>query len=116
MKRLMFSLAATAAAFAMSSPANAAQFITISGPSGNYGATAVGCGSGVTAPCSFEQTFNFFTPEGYELVSATISSVAQSKLTNIDFTSVTLNGVFFDLLLQNQQVEFGTLLNQALVS
>lgn len=112
MRKLLSVAAALAAISTFSSPAQAAQIIQISGASGIFGNDDVTC-VGAT-PCNFEETYNFLSPLGYELVSATITSVAQDSLTNIDFTSVTLNGVFFDLLITGQ-AEFGSLLNQALI-
>lgn len=117
MRKLVLGIAG-AAALAFGSAANASQTITISGPSGNYGDDEVLCDNAVTSdPCEFEHTYNFLSPAGYELVSSTITSVQGSPtdlITNIDLDWVTLNGVTFNLLLQGGQVEFGTLLNQAL--
>ena len=114
MRKLVLGLAG-AAALAFGSAANAAQTIVISGPSGTYGDDEVLCDNGGSDPCEFEHTYDFLSPAGYELVSATISSVAADAFTNIDLDWVTLNGVTFNLLLQGGQVEFGTLLNQALI-
>ena len=115
MKKLVLAIVG-ASALAFGSAANAAQTITISGPSGNYGDDEVLCDNAVTAnPCVFEHTYSFLSPAGYELVSSTITSVSQDAFTNIDLDWVTLNGVSFDMLVQYTQVEFGTLLNQALI-
>lgn len=97
------------------SSAQAAQFITISGPSGNFGDDQVTCGtSTTTGPCSFTRSFTFNTPAGFRLASIDISSIATSNsLTNIDFSSVTFNGVSFNTLSTGTQ-EFRNLLNQNL--
>src|SRR5689334_4580573 len=115
MKRLSLVLAAAAASLGIASPAFAAKEIVISGPSGTFGNDEVVCADGDVAPCEFTETFDFLSPAGYELVSSTITTVAQDALTDIDFDYVWLNGVAFDLLDIGDQVEFGTLLNQALI-
>ena len=115
MKKLLLSAGAALAAFALPAAANAAQTITITGPSGTFGDDEVVCTGGATAPCSFTRTFNFITPAGFTLASADISSVATSALTNIDFSSVTLNGVNFNILSTGTQ-EFRNLLNQVIVA
>ena len=115
MRKLLLTILGSAAAFAVT-PAQAAQFITISGPSGTFGDDAVTCAAGTSGPCSFSRTFQFVTPAGFNLASADISSIATSNpLTNIDFTAVTLNGVNFNILSTGTQ-EFRNLLNQALIS
>lgn len=84
-------LAAVAAALtALASPAQAIETITISGPSGNFG------DDNVTVQGAFMSTFNFLTPEGFNLANATISNSALGG-NNIDFTSVLLNGTAFTL-------------------
>jgi hypothetical protein len=105
------------AAFALPSAASAAQFITITGPSGTFGDDTVACG-GATGPCSFTRTFSFVTPAGFNLASADISTVqaGDNMLTNIDFSTVTLNGVNFNVVLGTGVQEFRNLLNQALIS
>jgi hypothetical protein len=117
MKKFILAAITSFGAIALSSAANAAEFMTISGPSGTFGDDAVTCSaSGTTGPCSFTRTFSFVTPAGFTLASADISSlaIAGNALTNIDFTSVTLNSVNFNILATGQQ-EFRNLLNQALV-
>jgi len=113
-----FAYAATLlAASAFASSAHAAQTLTITGPSGTFGDDAVICAGGPPAgPCSFTRTFEFFTPAGFNLTSVDIKSVATSNpLTNIDFATVTLNGVNFNIISTGQQ-EFRNLLNQALMA
>jgi hypothetical protein len=117
MRKLILTILGGAAAFAVAPAAHAAQFLTITGPSGTFGDDAVTCAGGPPAgPCSFTRTFQFITPAGFNLASADISSVATNNpLTNIDFSTVTLNGVNFNVVLTGVQ-EFRNLLNQALVS
>lgn len=105
------------AASVFATSAQAAQFMTITGPSGTFGDDAVICAGGPPAgPCSFTRTFQFITPVGFNLSSIDISSIATSDpLTNIDFSSVTFNGVNFNILSTGQQ-EFRNLLNQLLIS
>ena len=125
MKKLTFSalaknkatslLLASVATIGFATPAAAVDFITITGPSGVYGNPSVTC---VTpAPCNFTSNFMFNTPAGFRLVGATITSVhtGTTGATNIDFTSVTLNGVAFSIL-STGVVEFRNLLNQNIVS
>lgn len=49
------------------------------------------------APCTFTDTRTFITPNGFTTLSATISSILNGNnlATNIDFTSVMINGVEF---------------------
>jgi len=116
MKKLLLAAVASTIAFAAAPAAQAAQFINITGPSGNYGDDNVTC-AGDASFCSFTRTFNFTTPTGYNLASADISSilVGTNGATNIDFTSVTLNGQNFNILATGVS-EFRNLLNQALIS
>lgn len=84
-------LAATGAlALSFSANANAALVINITGASGTFG------NNPVTSP-TFSDTATFITPIGYNLVGATITSILTggNPATNINFTSVTLNGVNF---------------------
>ena len=113
-KKLLCSSVVVAASLFASS-ANAAQFMTISGPSGVFGDDDVICSGPV--PCSFTRSFNFLTPVGFNIASADISSIASTTnmATNIDFSSVTLNGVVFNTVLTGTQ-EFRNLLNQNLVT
>lgn len=114
MKRLSLVMAAAAACLGIASPANAAQTITISGPSGNFGDDQVVCAEDASADCEFTHTYDFLSPAGYTLVSSTFTSVAADDLTDIAFDYVWLNGVAFDFLSMGT-VEFATLLNQALI-
>jgi hypothetical protein len=77
----------------------------------------VACTGGATAPCSFTRTFNFATPIGFDLTSIDISSLISgtNQPTNIDFSTVTFNGVDFATLSTGTQ-EFRNLLNQTLVA
>jgi hypothetical protein len=113
MKKLLIGALLGAAAFTVPSMANAAQTIVISGPSGTFGDDEVVCGAGEATPCSFTRTFNFTTQAGFELVNATISSIASSAMTNLDFTRVTLNDVSFDTV-RTGTTEFRELVSQAL--
>jgi len=106
-------LAATGAmALSFSANANAALVVNISGSSGSFGNASVTCAS--PAPCVFNDVVNFITPVGYRLVSATITTswtgtnLAAQNLTNIDFSSVTLNGVNFSMS-PTGRTETGTL-------
>lgn len=107
-------LAAVAAALAaVATPAQAVETITISGPSGTFGNDQVVCGSGLTS-CAFTNTFNFLTPTGFNLANATISTSALGT-SNIDFTSVLLNGLAFTLT-PTGTFEFGSLANAPLTA
>jgi hypothetical protein len=114
-KYLLAAVAATVG-FAAAPAASATQYLTITGPSGTYGDDTVTCANGGFS-CSFSRTFTFTTPAGYNLSSADISSVltGTDQATNIDFTSVTLNGVNFNNLSTGIQ-EFRNLLNQSLTA
>jgi len=116
MKKLLLAAVASTIAFAAAPAAQAAQTINITGPSGTYGDDNVTCAGGASF-CSFTSTFNFTTPTGFNLASADISSVlvGTNTATNIDFTSVTLNGQNFNILSTGVQ-EFRNLLNQALIA
>lgn len=116
MKKILMAAIAATVAFAAAPSAQAAQFLNISGPSGNFGDDSVTCAGGA-AFCSFTRTFSFTTPAGFNLASSDISSVftGTNSATNIDFTTVTLNGVSFNTLSTGVQ-EFRNLLNQALIA
>ena len=109
MKKLLLSMTAGVAAIAMAPAANAAQTLTITGPSGTFGDDTVLGGA-------FTRTFSFLTPAGFNLASATISSVmtGDNNLTNLDFSSVTLNGTQFSTIASGV-TEFRNLLNQNIV-
>ena len=94
-------------------PAQAAQTLVISGPSGIFGDTGIGCGVGEATPCSFTRTFSFATPTGYNVVSLDVSSILSSAATDINFTTVTFNGVAFNNIASGIQ-EFRNLLMQGL--
>lgn len=114
-KKLAYLSIVAASLFATS--AQAAQTIVVSGPSGTFGDDEVVCATGTTAPCTFTRTFNFVTPAGFNLTSVDISSLisGSNNMTNIDFSSVTLNGVNFNILATGAQ-EFRNILNQSLVT
>jgi opacity protein-like surface antigen len=83
-----FGLFAVAAAVACAAaPAVAAPVIDFNGISGTFGNTNIAAGS-------FDNTFNFSVSDN-GIVGATITSIAVSALTDVDFTSVSLNGVEF---------------------
>ncbi len=117
MRKLLLAAATSMAALALPSAANAAQYMTISGPSGTFGDDSVMCSAGgTTGPCSFARTFSFITPAGFNLASVDISSVATANpLTNIDFSTVTLNGVNFNIVATGT-TELRNLFNQVLIS
>ena len=114
-KKLAYISTVIVASF-MATGAQAAQFINITGPSGNYGDDEVVCAAG-TKSCNFTRSFNFVTPAGFNVTSADISSIisAGNPLTDINFTSVMLNGVEFNTLAAGAQ-EFRNILNQTLVA
>ena len=116
MKKILMAAVAATVAFAAAPSAQAAQFINVTGPSGNFGDDSVTC-TGGAAFCSFTRTFTFVTPTGFNLASSDISSIftGTNSATNIDFTSVTLNGVSFNTLSTGIQ-EFRNLLNQTLLA
>lgn len=85
-------------AVGLPSAANAAQFLNFDGSDGVFGNNNVASGS-------FSDSYDFNTAAAMGLLSATISSVSSNTITNIDFTSVTLNGTEFDIV-QTGRVEF----------
>ena len=102
MRKLVL-LALATAAFAPA--AHAAPFLTISGASGVFGDDAV---SG-----EFTRTFTFGERRGFRLASLDISSIAANAATDVDFTSVTFNGVEFDTVSTGRQ-ELRNLFDQQL--
>ena len=112
-KRLLPLAAFAAAISAIAAPAQAVETITISGPSGTFGNDQVLC-TGAALSCAFTNTFNFLTPTGFNLANATISTSALGT-SNIDFTSVLLNGAAFTLT-PTGTFEFGTLANAFLTT
>ena len=107
MKKLGYLAMATAASFALASAAQAADFIDISGSSGVFGKNGV---SG-----TFEETFSFDVDNRFRLGSFDISSIASGSASNVDFTSVTFNGVEFNILSTGRQ-EFRNLFDQAILA
>ena len=87
-KKLGASALALSMAFALPSAAQAAHFFEFDGNSGVYGNADVNMSP-------FSRTFTFATGDG--ILSSTISSVG-SGVTDINFTSVTLNGMEFDIV------------------
>ena len=107
--------ATVAAALASAMFATSAQAATIvietSPPAGGFANDNVTCAT--TSPCTFTDEGTFVTPAGFQLVSATISTISTSAMTNIDFGSVLLNGVAF-VMSPTGTFEFGSLSNQPL--
>ena len=113
--KLLLSSAIVAASL-FGSSAQAGTFLTLTGPSGNYGDDEVVCADGATQPCSFTRSFEFVTPAGFNITSMDISSIATSDpLTNIDFSSVIFNGINFNNLAAGTS-EFRNLLNQSMIA
>lgn len=108
MRKIFGFSALAAASFAICAPAQAATFITITGPAGVFGNGNVTCAG--PAPCAFSDTINFVTPVALRLVSASITTSSNSRANNIDFGSVMLNGNAFTLS-PTGVFEFGTLAN-----
>ena len=90
MKNKLVALAmASAMAFTLPATAQAAQFINFDGTNGTFGFTSI-------TDTAFTHSYNFETSDAGKL-SATLSSIGRGA-TNVDFTSVTLNGTDFDIL------------------
>lgn len=87
--KLLLGAALAVAAVTAAVPAQAAKFLTFDGQTGTFGNTKV-------TTSSFTDTFTFTVPSN-GLAGSTISSVKVSKPTDINFTSVTLNGAEFDI-------------------
>lgn len=114
MRKILTCLGVVIASAAMASSANAATIvINTSAPAGGFSNDNVQCLG--TSPCTFTDLGTFVTPEGFELVSATISTsiAGASGITNIDFSSVLLNGIAFALS-PTGDAEFGFLSNLTL--
>jgi hypothetical protein len=85
----------------MATSASAAEIIIDpSVPAGTFGNPDVKCAT--AEPCEFTDEGTFLTPDGYGIVSLSITTVAagmgnMSDITNIDFLSVMFNGVAFAL-------------------
>lgn len=90
-------MAGGALALACGSSASAALVVLAgSDAAGTFRNTSVTC-TPAPAPCSFSDSTTFVTPNNYTTLSATISSIlgGTNLTTNIDFTSVMINGVEF---------------------
>ena len=96
-KKLLVAVSLAAASVAAAPAAQAAQFLTFDGTSGTFGFNSVAGGS-------FSHTFNFTVGTG--TAGSTISSIKVSNTNDIDFDSVTLNGVEFDVDVDTDNVEF----------
>lgn len=106
-KVTLFAAAAAAMTFGTTA-AHAAIEIFPSTPAGTFRDLNVTCPG--TAPCSFTDVGTFTTPDGFNTVTGTISTSFNvlDPATNIDFTSVLLNGSPFTLT-PNGTFEFGSL-------
>lgn len=103
MKKFILSAAASAAAMALAAPAGAVTVVLVEengNLTGEFGAT-------ITSQGNFTSEFTFTLPED-GFTSSTISTVRVSALTDINFSSVLLNGTAFSLT-PNGTVEFGAL-------
>jgi hypothetical protein len=95
-KKVSSALAALAVLAA--GPAHAALSINLTLPSATFGNPSVFCST--SAPCAFTDTITFTAPYPYNLVSAAISTIAYDGIftaSDINLTSVTLDGVAFSL-------------------
>ena len=98
MRKKLVSLAAMLTASAFATSAQAA--VDITGPSGTFGDSNVVCEpTGLTGPCAFTLNFDFVTPENFNSAFISVQNIANlaNPLTDIDFTTVTFNGVNFDI-------------------
>ena len=94
MKQYALMALASVSALMVAVPSNAALTISpIVTGSATFDNGDVTCAP--TAPCSFSDLATFVTPAGYNTIAATISSIQLDAASNIDFTSVTLNGMAF---------------------
>jgi hypothetical protein len=92
MKKLFLAAMLASTVVAGASAAQADVFnLTVPAPAADGSIAAVYGRDGITG--SFTDTWNFTLPSGFE--SATISSILTSTSNNVNFTSVTLNGVPF---------------------
>lgn len=89
LKKFLVAVSLAAATVAIAPAAQAAQYLTFDGTTGTFGFDNHTSGA-------FEDTFNFNVGDG--IAGSTISSIKVSVPSNIDFTSVTLNDVEFDLI------------------
>ena len=90
MNKMLLAAALASTTFLAAPAAQAAQFIDFDGTSGTFGYNNLTGGS-------FDNTFTFDVGSLPGTAGATISSIRVSSLTNVDFTSVTLNGEDFDI-------------------
>jgi hypothetical protein len=106
-------------AMSLSAPAQAAPiFFNLTAPSGTFTSNPVACDAG-PAGCAgaFTASGSFSAPAGYEFVQGTISTNAINALTNLNLSSVMLNGQSFSLFSPNAGVfEFGGLTPISLLS
>jgi hypothetical protein len=82
----------------IATPAQAALTVNLSLPSGTFDNPNVNCLA--AAPCPFTDTATFTAPSPYNLVSASITTIAVGGIgstSDINFTSVSLNGVALTL-------------------
>jgi hypothetical protein len=92
MNKMTAALLALPFAIAAASPAMAATALTLNpGPNGTQ---SVGFDKTIATPGSFSETFTFTLPSA-GTTSASLVTIAVNRLTNIDFTSATLNGNAF---------------------
>lgn len=87
----LYVVAAALASAALPSAAQAVPIIDFNGTSGAFKNTGIPSGE-------FDDTYRFVVEED-GIIGATITSIAVSILTDLNFSSVTLNGVEFDNLL-----------------
>jgi hypothetical protein len=90
MNKVLFAAALASATILSAPAAQAAQFLNFDGISGTFGYNNLVAGS-------FDNTFTFDVGSLPGTAGGTISSIRVSSLTDIDFTSVTLNGEDFDI-------------------
>lgn len=99
--------------------AEAAPFLNMGGSSWAFGDGNVGCAAGADLPCDFNYTFTFNSPVGFAFARVDISSIAgsdeETEPSNLDFRTVTLNGVGLDLD-PNGRREYGNLMAGALTA
>lgn len=92
MKKLTAALLATSFAIVAASPATAATALTLNpGPNGTQ---SVGFDKTIATAGAFSETFTFTLPND-GVTSASLVTIAVNRLTNINFTSATLNNVAF---------------------
>jgi hypothetical protein len=91
-------MALTALTSMAASPAHAALSINLNGPNATFGNSSVFCS--IERPCNFTDTITFTTDAPFRLVSASIVTIAvggAGSTSDINFTSVTLDGVALSL-------------------